>query len=311
MDAALLTLHQVVLMLLLIAVGAACARLGWFTDAVARALSKFLLGFVTPALLLDAFYQPYDARMARGLLLSAALGVLFHALAALLAQALLRGGAAETRAVARLGAVYSNCGFMAFPLVRAVLGDEGVFYGSAFVAVFNVFLWTHGRALLLGRKGLDVKKALGNPGVLGAAAGALLYFTRLPLPDIASGLIASLASLNTPLAMMVTGVFLARCRPKELLDRRVLYPAALRMCVMPGAFLLLLALTGAARWSASGGAFVLTAALCAGCPSAASSVLMTSSLGLDSAYGARIIFASSVLSVVTVPLLALAASGLA
>lgn len=53
-------------------------------------------------------------------------------------------------AVARMSAMYSNCGFMAFPLISAVLGEIGVFYGSAFVGMFNLFLWTQGRALLLG-----------------------------------------------------------------------------------------------------------------------------------------------------------------
>lgn len=53
-------------------------------------------------------------------------------------------------AVARMSAMYSNCGFRAFPLIAAVLGEIGVFYGSAFVGMFNLFLWTQGRALLLG-----------------------------------------------------------------------------------------------------------------------------------------------------------------
>lgn len=49
-----------------------------------------------------------------------------------------------------MSAMYSNCGFRAFPLISAVLGEIGVFYGSAFVGMFNLFLWTQGRALLLG-----------------------------------------------------------------------------------------------------------------------------------------------------------------
>ena len=307
METALITLHQVVLMLLLIAVGAICARLGWFDDRAARALSKFLLGFVTPALLLDAFYQPYDPAQARALLLAGLLGVLFHLLAAGAAQLLIRRGDAEARAIARLGAVYSNCGFMAFPIVRAVLGEEGVFLGSAFVGVFNVFLWTHGRALLLGRKGIRLKQAVCSPGVLVTAAGALLYFLQLPLPDIAADLISSLASLNTPLAMMVTGVFLSNCHPRELLQRRVLWPAVVRMAVLPFAFLGLLTLIGVPGWN-GGATLALVVTLCASCPSAASSVLMTSALGMDSSYGARIIFATSALSILTVPLVALAAS---
>lgn len=308
MSAALLTLHQVVLMLLLIAVGAWCVRLHWFTEAFAQSLSKFLLGFVTPALLIDAFYQPFDRIQARNLMLAALLGILFHLIAALLAQLLVRYGQADTCAVARMGAVYSNCGFMAFPLVRAVLGEEGVFLGSAFVGMFNVFLWTHGRALLLGRQGICLRKAICNPGVLGTIAGMLLYFLRIPLPGIAQDLISSLASLNTPLAMIVTGIFLSKCRPRTLLCGRVLYPAILRMVVLPLAFVGLLVLLGVPHWGQNGAALMLVVSLCASCPSAASTVLMTSSLGMDSSYGARIIFAASALSVLTIPLISLCVS---
>lgn len=137
MEAAVLTLHQVILMMLLIAVGIACARLKWFSDEVAQALSRFLLWFVTPALLIDAFSRDYNAAEAHNLLLSGLLGIVFHLLAAGIAKLAIRCGDKGKCAVARMSAMYSNCGFMAFPLISAVFGEIGVFYGSAFVGMFN------------------------------------------------------------------------------------------------------------------------------------------------------------------------------
>ena len=52
----------------------------------------------------------------------------------------------------------------------------------------------------------------------------------------------------------------------------------------------------------------MVALLCASCPAAASTVLMTSSLGMDSSYGARLVLFSSILSVLTIPGIAFAAS---
>ena len=174
MEAAALTLHQVILMMLLIAVGIACARLKWFSDEVAQALSRFLLWFVTPALLINAFSRDYNAAEAHNLLLSGLLGIVFHLLAAGIAKLAIRCGDKGKCAVARMSAMYSNCGFMAFPLISAVLGEIGVFYGSAFVGMFNLSLWTQGRALLLGRKGITMRGALCNAGVLGTIAGCVL-----------------------------------------------------------------------------------------------------------------------------------------
>ena len=207
-------------------------------------------------------------------------------MAAVTVQTTIRGGEQGKRAVARMSAMYSNCGFMAFPLIVAVLGDIGVFYGSAYVGVFNLSLWTHGRALLLGRRGVTVRGALCNAGVLGTIAGALIYFCRIPLPEIAGDLAASLASLNTPLAMIVIGVFLSHCTLRSLFRREVLWPAVLRTV-----------------WSAAAASIGTVVLLCAACPSAASSVLMTASLGMDSAYGSRIILMTSILSVISIPIL--------
>ena len=207
-----------------------------------------------------------------------------------------------------MGAVYSNCGFMAFPLISAVIGTDGVFYGSAFVGVFNLFLWTHGRRLLTGREGVRLKDAVCNAGVLGALAGAALYFSRLPLPGLATDFISTLASLNTPLAMLVIGIFLSQCRLKDLFCRNVILPVLLRMAVLPLFFLSLLLCLHVPAWHSAGSALLMVALLCASCPAAASTVLMTSSLGMDSSYGARLVLFSSILSVLTIPGIAFVAS---
>ena len=304
MEAAVLTLHQVILMMLLIAVGMACAHLKWFTDEIAQALSKFLLWFVTPALLIDVFQREYDAAEARNLLLAGLLGIVFHLLAAVIAKIAIRQGD-KRAAVARMSAMYSNCGFMAFPLISAVLGETGVFYGSAFVGMFNLSLWTQGRALLLGRKGITVRGALCNAGVLGTIAGALLYFCSIPLPGIADSLAASLASLNTPLAMIVIGVFLSHCSLRSLLCGEVLWPSLLRTIIIPLCYFAVLCALHVSMWGSAGGTIGTVVMLCTSCPSAASSVLMTASLGMDSIYGSRIIFMTSMLSVFTIPMFAL------
>ena len=303
METVLLTLHQVVLMLALLTVGAICARLGWFTEAVAQGLSKFLLWFVTPALLLNAYNRPFEAQMALNLLFAGVLGAIFHLMSATLAQVLIRKGDRDKQAIARMSMVYSNCGFMAFPLISSVLGDTGLFYGSAFVGVFNLSLWTHGQYLLRGRDGLKLRSAFCNAGVLGTLAGLLLYLLQPPLPSIASDVIASLASLNTPLAMLVIGSFLAHCHLRTLLHHDVIYPALLRMLVCPLCLLGLLCLLHVSHWCTAGVELGLVTMLCASCPSAASSVLMTASPGMDSGYGSRIILLTSLLSVAAIPLL--------
>lgn len=99
------------------------------------------------------------------------LAVAVHAVSILLACAALRGKDG-TCGVLRFGAVFSNCGFMGYPLMTALLGSIGVFYGSAYVVVFTVLTWTMGVYMIThDTSKLRLKSILLNPGVLSVAAG--------------------------------------------------------------------------------------------------------------------------------------------
>lgn len=110
--------------------------------------------------------------------------------------------------------------------------------------------------------------------------------------------------------MLVIGIFLSQCRLKDLFCRSVILPGLLRMAVLPLVFLFLLLCLHVPAWHSAGSALLMAALLCASCPAAASTVLMTSSLGMDSSYGARLVLLSSLLSVLTIPGMALLASWL-
>ena len=104
------------------------------------------------------------------------------------------------------------------------------------------------------------------------------------------------------------GVFLSRCSLRSLLCREVLWPSLLRTAVIPLCYFAVLCILHVSRWGSAGSSVGTVVMLCASCPSAASSVLMTASLGMDSVYGSHIIFMTSILSVFTIPMLALLTS---
>ena len=71
------------------------------------------------------------------------------------------------RRVLQFATVFSNCGYMALPLQSAILGQTGVFYGAAYIAVFNLVNWTYGLFLMGGSEvKFSIKKILINPGVI-------------------------------------------------------------------------------------------------------------------------------------------------
>lgn len=137
--------------------------------------------------------------------------------------------------IERYSAVYSNCGFIGIPLIYSVLGDEGVFYLTAYITLFNVFSWTHGLGLM--EKGFHLKglkEGLLSPVILSTAAALILFFTRIRIPGVLLDSMTYVADMNTPLAMMVAGFSVAQADLKRLFTTFRIYRASvLKLLLIP------------------------------------------------------------------------------
>ena len=173
--------------------------------------------------------------MAGGLAAAFAIAFAAHVAAIFLAKALVRKGAADTRCVLRMTVVFSNAGFMGIPLEQAIIGADGVFYGSAYIVAFNLFMWTWGLREMQGdRGGVGMRRILVNPGTVGLAAGLPVFLLSIPLPAVVSAPLGHMADLSTPLAMIVIGHSLARANLGKVLRCGAAYFAALlRLVAFP------------------------------------------------------------------------------
>lgn len=201
--------RQVWILFALIGVGVACRRFKLIDDISSRGFVNVLLYVVTPCLIIDVFQRPFDPSMLRQLALAFAIAVLAHGAVIALARVTGRSTDPRQAAVLRLATVFSNAGFMGLPLEQAVLGDRGVFFGSVYVAVFNLFCWSWGlRAASPAARGLSCRAMIVNPGTIGLAVGLPLFLFSVRLPDAAAQPVALLSALNTPVAMLLIGYYL-------------------------------------------------------------------------------------------------------
>lgn len=140
--------------------------------------------------------------------------------------------------------------------------------------------------------------------MIGLGVGLLLYCTGWRFPEVITSTINFVADLNTPLAMIITGVFLASVNLGETLrDMRVHFASLLRVVLFPLLMLALIKLTGAANLFPKAEVVAFSILIACACPSAASTVLMISKMGGDSTHGAKVLAVSTVLSLVTLPLM--------
>ena len=206
----LLTVAQeVAVLFLLMAAGFASRKAKILTDRSIGEVVGFLLMIVNPCLILHAFDRAFEPSMLKGLALAFAFAVAAHLVLMAVSAVLFVRGRPSTDIVLRMSAVFSNAGFVGIPLEQAVLGTEGVFYGVAYIVVFNIFMWSWGLGLNRdGRFTLSRKMVL-NPGMLAVIGGVTIFFLPHRLPVVLGEPLEMLAGMNTPLAMAVIGYYLA------------------------------------------------------------------------------------------------------
>ena len=108
--------------------------------------------------------------------------------------------------------VFANTGFMGYPVLLDVFGQEAVFYASLIHMAFNFFVYTY--AIMCLTKGDDSEfklnfKQLLTPGIILIFVGIFIYLFDIQLPSVLMDTINSVGSLTAPLSMMMIGSSLA------------------------------------------------------------------------------------------------------
>lgn len=298
-----LVAQQVAVLFALMGVGACCRRLKWIGDDAVKGMVNVLVLVVTPCLVVEAFQRPFETSLMRQLVLAFLVVAAAHAVAIALACLFIRGGRAETRGVLRVAAAFGNAGFMGLPLEAAILGPEGVFFGIVYIAVFNLFIWSWGLMQIRGSSlrsmsRAEIVKALFNPGFVGLALGLPLFCLSVNLPGVVREPVHMLAELNTPLAMIVIGFYLAGARIRPLFGNVSAYLSAfVRLVVFP---LAVIALMYPFKAQLLPG-LMIAVAIAASAPAAALNSMFAAKYGKDVDTAVGIVSGTTLLSILTMP----------
>ncbi len=291
--------QQVLVLFILIGVGALLSKLGYITDKGAATMTDVVLYAVTPCVIINAFQREYQPELLGGLLTAALCAFLVMLASVLIAELLYRKTELSRAVVLKFSLVFSNCGFMALPLQEAVLGKDGVFFGAAYIAVFNIFMWTYGLITMSRKTELrSALKAIVNPGIIGTVIGVLLFVFSVKLPTVLASPVSFLAALNTPVPMLVIGYHLTRADLKRVLrDKGAYFAMAMRLILIP------LAALGAMLLADVNGVVAVAVVIAVSSPVAAYTTMMAAKYGRDTELSAGIVSASSLFSLITMPLI--------
>ena len=290
-------LTQVGVLLILIAIGFTFTKLNMINEVGANVMTDLVLYAATPSVIIVSFIRPFEKSAAKGLAISVLCSVIAHILFIALSLLIIRNKNVKRERVLRFAAIFGNCGFMALPLQQALLGNEGVFYGSSVVAVFNIFVWSFGIFLMSGEKKYIKPKSLAlSPSIIAILIGLIIFLFSLPVPEIIKSPLTFMAGLNTPIPMIVIGYHLAKSDIlKGVCDKGALFTCLLRLAAFP-----LIALTAMYLCGVRGIMLVsLTIALAS--PIAAMTAMFSAKYKNDTSLAATLVSMSHIICILTMP----------
>ncbi len=133
--------------------------------------------------------------------------------------------------------IFSNVGFIGFPVMKSIFGNTAVFYTAIFNLMFNFEVFTLGVLLINRDKGekatIDFRNLI-NPGVISSVLAIIIYFANLQMPSILISTAEMVGGMTTPLAMIIIGANLALMDIKEVFNELIVYPYTLiKQIILP------------------------------------------------------------------------------
>ena len=287
-------LQQMLTMLTLAIFGFALIKSKTIDSEGTRQISTILTMYVMPAAMIASFHTDFDLSRLK-LFGWAAIAAFLTVLSRIFLNYFVFD---KNDRIAKYSVTFPNSGFFGIPIVTALIGIEGVFFMTAFIMITNVMQWTYGQTLISGnRHSMSIKKLFLNPAMIGATIGLFLFITQIALPPFIWKAVDSIAALNTSLAMIVIGSYLANSNFKEIFTSRPAYKAAtMRLLITPILAFIIIKLLPINNAEVE---LVLTIASVA--PAAANTAILGRLFGGDYKYGARIVVLTSLISILTIP----------
>ena len=236
-----------IVLFILMGIGFFCGKKGFMTDGFSKNLSWLVVNVATPAMILHAGMSDdttiQGRQLAFGFLVAFGVYVFLIALSFVILP-MIRVPAADKN-VYRVMAIFSNIGFMGLPILGATYGEEAVLYGALFQFPYNFLMYTYGIAAMKGEnifKGGNIKRIV-NVGVIASLLAIVLFVTRLPMPEFVKITAEHLSHLAAPLSMMVIGQSMVHFNLKDMFgDVRLLIFSLIKLIPLPMVGILLLKL---------------------------------------------------------------------
>lgn len=240
----MIILRQMIILFMLMLIGVILRKKKIFTDEGSRVVSAIVVNVANPCLILSASINKENVVEGRALFFVAGLALLVYVFLVIISFVVVRILRIEENSSGtyKVMTVFSNIGFMGFPLLSAVYGDEALLYASFFLIPYNVLIYTWGIRAMKTKASVDTNDAnsgiqwskIFNIGVVACIVTIIIYLSRIRVPDFIESTVSHLSNLTAPLSMLVIGDSIAKMDFKKLLtDMKLIMFAIIKQLMIP------------------------------------------------------------------------------
>lgn len=297
--------NQTMILFILIFIGFIIKKKNIITNQMTKDLSGLILNVTLPFMMITAMNYTFSLEMFKNSMLTLLFGAVSYGIVIIVAAIFNKVFKPNElqKGVYSFLIVFPNTGFMGFPVLNAMFGDVGIFYGAIYNLLFNLLTWTLGIKYLTAHNADKDKSSSGlknfiNPGFIAVFIGLLVFISPVKLPNIIYTPLKLIGDTTTPLAMLVAGSMLADIKISEVLGNKKLYIlAAIRLLLAPISMLLILSIFNVP--DIIRGILVVLS----GMPSAVNTAIFATRYNSDSKLASQGIFITTLLNILTAPLI--------
>ncbi len=296
-------INIMLILLAIVIVGYVAGKLKYMGGDFDRRLSNIIIDITCPALILSS---TMGGKLPDRSLILPLLGIslLTYVLLAIAAWTLPRWltKKSEDRGTVGFALMFGNVGFIGYPIVGAIFGHEAVFYAAILNVVNTLSVFTAGVMLVNGerqRMAFQSKILVSTPMISAYLAILIVALGIDNIPSVISQPITMIGGITVPGALLIIGSSMSRLSWRMMLGSGVVYvTTAFRLLILP---LLLYVIF---RTMGFDSLVVNINTLVIAMPVATYGTILCLRYGRDTALITEITFISTLLSVLTIPLVA-------
>lgn len=297
---------QLLMMMFIIIIGMVAKRFRIVDEHGDRVISSLIVNITTPALIISTMTIELNPQIAKNIFIIIALTLFVLGFSWFFSKLTTKGEhlTDDEARVYRFATIFGNTSFLGFPMCFALFGRVGLLYASIYSAVQDIFFWTAGVSIMSEEENGRSLSNMLNPNLIAIAIGIVILFTNIKLPVFLDNAISSIGGATMPLALMMVGSGFSSFDLSFGGIKNMLKVIFFKLVVMPiiiGIILFKLPIDDLVKY-----VVLLEFAM----PTAASSVVMARNFDRDFTLASKLVMATTLISMLTIPLLILLAKGI-